>query len=825
MKISREWLSEFIDFNDLPFLEVTDLITTRVAEIEEVYTVGTPCDKAIVVKVNKVEAHPKKDNLTVVEVTDGKTSYQVVCSAKNVKQDMLTAYIPVGGVVRKSSLLAEEEFLNKVESGEVHGVLSEGLLVSESELGVGPLHLGIMDFTGEDVIIGSSVSTLGYISDQIIDIDNKSLTHRPDLWCHFGFARELSAILKRPLKVDFDPLVYENELFNQPEIADYEFILSCKGDCRRVSFTGISNIAICPTPSWVRRRLYSIGAGTKSLLIDLSNYILHEVGQPNHAYDVRSLRSNKIFVRKAGESEPFTGLDGIPRILTTNDMVMADTQGPVDLAGVIGGAEFSIQDDTNSILLEAANFDPVLIRKTCKEHGVRTDSSVRFEKSLSPYQTVLAPLRFIELLRRIGADFQLTGYSDIFDEKPESLSVNYNPLYIQERLGGVPELEEIDAILSRLKFEKVGNALKVPFYRATRDISIEDDLVEEVGRTIGYERVPSVSPKISSSSSRRSELGNAELKIREVLSSEGFTEVYCYTFASKERTENLGYALDASIEVQNPVDKNLNIVQLTLVPNMLDVLNLNNKNSESFFGFEIGRAYCRLDDSPNGYRERRLCSISGIDNKKNDSTQTGGNSVSEGALFYGIRKSVERLIYNLCGKIPSYESYDLKKQIDGPFELKDWMHPYRAAKVLVDSQVVGVIGEIKPSLLEVKSSRAVISEIDIHAVRNNSDKELFFRGFSRFPKSSFEVSLVVDARLEYNSMEKVFIEAFHHEDCQTSLIPFSIYRGAPLSETEKSVSLRFTFALPDGTLSGEQIEHLQKKVLEVADKNNYQLRG
>jgi phenylalanyl-tRNA synthetase beta chain len=777
-----------------------------------------------VVKVEEVNVHPKKDNLKVVKVTDGKKTYQVVCGASNVREGMLTAYVPVGGVVRKPSMVAEEEVLKEIEKAEILDVLSEGILVSESELGVGVSHQGIVDVVDDSVKLGSSVSVLGYVSDQVIDIDNKSLTHRPDLWCHFGFARELSAILKRPLKVDFDKLINDNEIEKAPRILNYKIEIKDGKDCRRLSFTKISGITKLETPAWVKRRLFAVGAGIRAFLIDLSNYILHEVGQPNHAFDINTIRGDQLLARRANKDEKFIGLDEIERELTVDDLVIADSKGILNLAAVIGGLDFSISDNTESVLLEAANFDPVVVRKTCKFHGVRTDSSVRYEKSLSPVQTILAPVRFVELLRRVGASFSLDGYSEIYPSVPADLKIAYNPVYIQERLGGVPEIGEIDEILKRLKFEISGESIKVPYFRATRDISISDDLVEEVGRTIGYERVPSVPPQINSARSKRSVIGTAEVKIREVLAADGFTEVYCYTFASKERTEKFGYPLEKAIEVQNSVDKNLNIVQLSLVPNMLDVINLNNKNTDSFFAFEIGRAYEQDASSVNGYVEKRLCSISGVENKKAEALPQGTPNISDGSLFYGIRKSAERLIYALCHKQASFKSYN-ESNSDLSFGLKSWMHPFRSARIMIDSTVVGMISEVRPSCLDIKSSRAVIAELDIMAIVALDNKNLRFKAFSRFPKSHFEVSLVVDSRLEYSELESKFKNALKSDNSQIEIVPFSIYRGAPLKEQEKSVSLRFTFSLDDGTLLGEQIEQLQGQVLKIAEDNNYHLRG
>ncbi len=870
MKISKDWLLDYVDISKHNFEEVCELITTRVAEIEGVHNVSTPVKYGVVVKVEEVKNFEleNKKNLKFATVFDGNRKYTLACGAPNLEKDMLTVLIPPGGYVRKVSPiktkinekeeLHEDQLADVIEDDLEQLVLveiksfgeqkSEGILVSEAELGISSNHDGIINLGLLGVVPGDKLDKLRLYEDQIIEIDNKSLTHRPDLWSHFGFAREISAVLGIPLKRDFDEVILTvQDLLNSridssnKNIRKIEPVIKQNEGCRRISVLGISGVSDCPSPLWMKRRLFAVGAGIRGILVDSSNYVLHDIGQPNHAYDLSLIKGDNLIAKAANDSESFTGLDTVKRSLSKQDLVIADSESAVSLAGIIGGMNSSITNGTTDIVLESANFDPVLIRKGCKVHQLRTDSSVRFEKSLSPYQTPLALLRYSELLEEAGQKISINFYADtdnISTNKTSSFAhypskVDFSFSYIRTRLGGVPETDqEIDNILTSLKFKISKNdtnnlTAEIPYYRATKDIGIEDDLVEEVGRIIGYERVPESPPYILSTGSSRTKTQEAEIKIRDSLSSQGFTEVYNYTFSSDQRTKDLGYDLSNAIEVQNPVDTNLKIVQLSLVPNLLNVVSNNLKNQSLFAGFEIGRAYSKKTDTSNSKSdsevlETRLlgCFMTG---SKKEKLANAVPEVKEGEVFYSLRKAVSRLSFQLTGREVEYASFDTTKTSE-VFGFKKWMHPGRAAKIILGDKVIGHIAEVRPSVLDTQTERVVIAEIDTNNLISSSTLPNSFKEFSKYPESFFEISIVMNKRVEFSTVKTFFFNELRSTNLN-SIDPLSIYTGAPMKEDQKSMSLNFTFSSLDRTLSQKEVNDLRDLVMSLVEKGGYSLRS
>ena len=599
---------------------------------------------------------------------------------------------------------------------------------------------------------------------------------------------------------------------------------------------------------WLRRRLYAVGGGVRNLLVDASNYVLFEVGQPNHAFDQRRLTGNEIRARLASQGENFLALDGIERKLSCEDVVLSDANGPLDLAGVIGGKGFSVEDDTTSVLLLSSCFDPVKIRKTCKRNQVRTNSSNLYEKSLSPYQVPMAPIRYVEILKKAGQQ-PLLPYSayDCFPNPPKPIFISYSNSYIRERLEGKPDTDlEIKQILERLNFEFEDSKVKVPYYRATKDISIVEDLVEEVGRTIGYENIPEAAPLILSTGSKRGIIQNAERGARALLCGMGFVEVYNYTFSSKELGESLGYDLTSAVEVQNPVDKNLKIVQVSLIPNLIDVAVRNLKVEKSVAGFEIGRSYHSLpgagklgnevldptDHYDSAVRERRLLGLflSGARAEKKTFSEP---EILNGQVFYTMKESIVRLAKELSGQDVEFKRVrgsGVKVSVAEDYQtLKPWMHPGRSACIWVGGVCLGLISEVRPSTMSLTginnvNDRVVVAEIDIEALIATKVKPKKFLEFSKFPDSFFEVSLVMKKDVQFDEVCASISERFKEKEYLKEIKPVSVFEGEPLKIGTKSLSLQFVFSKEEDTLSSEELFNLREAVIKSATDSGYSLR-
>lgn len=861
MRISRAWLSDYVDFDDISDERLSDLITTRVAEVDGARQVAVALNHAIAAHVLDVRACDNK--LSVVRLSIGDSEVQVVCGAPNCRAGMLAAYVPPGGFV----VVDEEQKTLQVEARDVHGVHSAGMLVSEAELGLSALHVGVFELVSDeyriDVKPGMSLSSIVGSADFVLEIDNKSLTHRPDLWSHFGFARELSAILHRPLK------------FNPDKWADNtndgrDLIASIKSDvsgswgvaiesgsqCRRFSGIEISNVSCVASPLWMRRRLFSVGAGVRNILVDVSNYVMHDIGQPNHAYDADRINGGVLLARKAKDGERFLGLDDIERVLTSDDIVIADADRAVALGGVIGGAGASICDNTNHLLLESANFDPVCVRLTTKRHQLRTDASNRFEKSQSPYATPLAICRTLELLRESFPQMKIHGQMlDAFVEQPKPLFIESSFGYISQRLGVAVPLETMKTTLSGLGFVFHGDVqdvfkVQVPYYRATRDISIADDLVEEVGRTFGYENVPECAPLISSTSPRRSKIKEFELNVRDVLRGAGFSEAYNYSFMRGEHALELGYALDNVIEIANPIDVSQRYLRSTLVPGLCDFVEKNAKYQDRCALFEVGRSYEQIVSQTACHEalnfrekynncpafERRLLGLAYMSGQSEELLEHHSlPALKSGGDFYALSNVISR-VCSQVSQIPitlrpiapaeftQQSILNARGVAASAFGLyRSWMHPCRAASVYLNGVQIGVMAEVRPGVLQDVSSRVVIAEVDLELLLEADVNNRLFTPLAKYPDSFFEMSVVMPSREPYSLLDQLLRNSVSSELLKRIDV-VSVYEGAPINDGYKSVSVKVVLGALDRTLSRSEIEMAQGALMQAVDGSQYEIR-
>jgi len=852
MKISRNWLSDFVDFEDVTDERFEELITTRVAEVDDVHSVGIDLSKIRLAKVLETAPIPDKDKLKKVKLSTGDAEVEVVCGAANCREGLFVAYAPPGSSFSMQSKSGESQLIN-VAKRAVGGVESNGLLLSERELDIGTDNSGILEITesllaevasaqgqgGLKLTPGAALSDLIGLQDTVLEVDNKSLTHRPDLWSHFGFARELSALLGRPLKKQVDPWATDESLLATLGSGDQITKISIEEGCgcRRFLALNFDGVSTMPSPLWMRNRLHAVGAGVRNLLVDLSNYVMHDIGQPNHAYDRRLLSSDSFHVRRAKDGEKIVTLDEAELELSKDDIVITDGQKPVALGGIMGGMESSIADDTTSVVLESANFDPVLVRQTAKRFGLRTDALNRFEKSLSAYTSTTALFRFAELLTSIDSNAKVVGsVSDCFLEKPKAVSVPVKYSYIRERIGAEVEDERIDQILSSLGFNVEAlssgeGVLDIPYYRATRDVSIQDDIVEEVGRIFGYENVPEVAPKIVSKASNLNQSSQLRYEISDLLRGAGFSEISSYSFMSPKQSESLGYSLSDAIKVKNPVDSDLSMIRTSLVPGMCLAIEKNAKNSNAFSLFEFGSIYEQIEkksERDNGAKQSHslcLAYTSGSGQKAGAEKKAGTTlepALEQGEAFYSLLSMFKRVVSLCSRKEISVERLSDKSGLK-------WVHPYRAANVLLDGKRIGVIAEVVKSVFDDVASRVVVAELDMDmlfekAFSRTEPSKGVFSPISKYPDSFFEMSVVMPKREEFSSLKQVIQE---HVDMSLlrNLEVVSVYQGEPLAEDQKSVSVKLFLGADDRTLSGDELQAIQDALMKGVDASKFELRS
>ncbi len=867
MYISRNWLEDYISLDGISNERFEEIVTTRVAEVDGVELAASPVDVAIVAAVTKVEAHPSKDKLSVVSLSLGKEQVQVLCGAPNVREGMLSVYLAPGAKFRSAG--AAEEYA-EVEVRTIEGIESKGVLVSERELGLSGDHSGIIDLTPQYIAscrrngseaqakAGELFSLYAGAADTILEIDNKSLTHRPDLWCHFGFVRELSAILDRPVLTSMDRFADNDEagakLLAELGSGKSDWAIEVAKDCGCYRFTGLElrGVQAIQSPLWLRRRLHAVGAGIRNVIVDLSNYVMHDIGQPNHTYDADLLSGTTLKVRLAKEGEVFDGLNDEQYTLAAEDMAVCDESGAIGLGGVLGGAKTAIRDETSRLLYEAASWDPVRVRKTSVRHALRTDASNRFEKSLSQYAVPLAQHRYVELMKELVPGSSVhSAIVDTFPNKPVKVTVPARFDYIRQRLGYDVPNEEITRMLSALGFNWIKeDRVEVPYYRATRDVSLEDDLVEEVGRTVGYENIAEEAPRIMSVAAPTRHVQEFEHTVRDLLCGMGFSETYDYSFMNPERAQAMGFSIEQAVELLNPVDVNQSHIRTTLVPGMVETLLSNGKNTSQLAMFELGRGYETSEDPRHtelqyrakfkntpGFERRLLTLLYASGRDESTIAQTVTPAVEQGADFFSMVTVVKRVvgkvsrqplslkpIFAVSGSNGSTAAGTAKSAAGDYTAYKQWMHPYRAVSLIVAGKEIGVLAEVTPQFREDFSHRAVIAEIDTEILIEADQKTSLFARPSKFPDSFFEMSVVMPKQSYYAELETL-LKSNVDSELLRRIEVLSVYEGKPLQENEKSVSVKLFLGAGDRTLSGEELDNIQNSLMAAVAESSFSLRS
>ncbi len=569
MLVSWRWLSQFVDTQGVDPLQFAEKFTTTVAEIDDVVQWGFGLRDVLVADVLAMAPHPNADKLRLATVDLGGRTVQVVCGAPDLRVGMRVPFVPPG-VTLPSGIT--------VRDGEVRGVASPGMLASEKDLGLSDENAGLLALDGCTARAGTPLHLAIELEDVLYDVDNKAITHRPDLWGLYGVAREVAAMLDKPLR----PFDLELKLGTAMPLA---IQVDAPDACPRYTCARLTDVAVAPAPVNARLLLRRLGTRPISNLVDATNLVMLETGNPLHAFDARSLRGNAIVVRRAHAHETLTTLDGQLRQLQAHDCVICDAEGPIALAGIMGGADSEIRPDTTEVVLEAANFDAPTIRRTAMRLGMRSESSARFEKALDPVMAEVAARRFLKLCQAWQPQAQIVSQlADMgpFTAEAKPLSIiRTTGTYLRERLGvTVAELSDawLDACLTQLEFAvaRSGDALAVtiPSFRATKDIKIAEDLVEELGRHYGYDNIRSEAPKVAARPPHTPPLKLLERQVRNTLVHAGLTEQVLYGFDDEDTRKRLLLSEPDGaprVAVRNPISSQHTHMRRNVLPNLLAV--------------------------------------------------------------------------------------------------------------------------------------------------------------------------------------------------------------------------------------------------------------
>ncbi len=767
MKFSYNWIREYAPDLDTPARQLERLITMRTAECEGIEEAGALLAGACAARVVSVEPLEGGHTVKAVVETGRYGAKVVVCGAPNCRPGITSVYVPVG---RKT----------------IHGVDSDGMLASGAELGINRDGAGIVEL---DAPPGAPAP--GGAPDSIIEIDNKSITHRPDLWGHYGMAREVAAILRLALRDPVEPALLPagpapiGVAIEDPEL------------CPRYSALVFENVTVRPSPAWLQYRLTAIGLNPINNIVDMTNFIMSELAQPMHAFDRDLLHGDTIHIRRARERESFLALNEQEYTLGPANLVIADARGAVALAGVIGGLDSAIVAGTTRMVLESACFHAASVRRTSAALKLRTDASMRFEKSQDPANTVRGLARAAALMRELSPGSRLVGgLADGGRAMPAPPPILLPMDWLVRKLGKEVDADEVRDILERLAFGVSEHApgvlaVSVPSWRATKDVSMKDDLVEEVGRMIGYDsiepRPPAVLATVPPANAERAFDGGA----RAVFAGQGFTEVYNYSFVAEADALAFGMAPEDHVAVANPIAPNQSLLRMSLLPELRANVLENGKRFETFRIFEIGREIHRQAE---GLPREIPHLAAAIHSREGD----GAAGLME------MKRAAQCLM-------PGAEAR--------PAAARTYEHPARAAEIHWRGAVVGRLFELHPGLAE---GRTAMLDLDLETVRAAAAGDRRYTPIRRYPSSAFDLSVVApvrelagDLRDKLAALAGPLLESIEYQ---------RQYSGPPLAAGTKSVSFRLTVGSAERTLSSEEVGALRAGLIDGMRAQGYDLR-
>ena len=792
--------------------ELVQKIGAQLGAVEEVIDYSARYDGVVVAKVVKSEKHPNADKLSVCEIDVGTMeTVQVVCGAPNVREGLIVAWIPPGTIV--PSTYDKDSFV--LEAREIRGVVSNGMLASPSELAISGDHEGILEIlsevVGEDnTKPGTLFKNLYGLSDTVIDIENKMFTHRPDCFGVLGVAREISGIYQHKFK---SPDWYlDKPVFTPANELPLKIVNETPELVPRFMAVAMSNVTIEPSPVWVQALLTRIGVKPINNAVDITNHLAYVTGQPLHVYDydkVKQLSGDvpTLTARHPKKGETITLLNGKAIEPRDEAIMIATDKTLVGIGGVMGGIDTEVDENTKNIIIECVNFDMYSIRRTSMAHGLFTDAVTRNNKGQSPLQNDVVLAQAMEMMRQHSGAKQASDVIDETHNLKNSQEIEVSPIFINTRLGSELSGDEITNLLLNVEFkvDNKGDSLKItaPFWRT--DIEIEEDIVEEVGRLYGYEKLPKILPKKSVAPALIDPKITTKKRIRTNLSSLGLNEVLTYSFIPEDLIKKAGQDSEIAFKINNALSPELQYYRLSLTPNLLNHVHVNIKNNYEKFGlFEIGVVHSKTeigeDDVPSEFG--RVAVVIADKNAKN-------------APFYGARTYINQL--GISGvKFVKYNddlvnSHKLMAQMFAPYDSERCVFLTNQ-----DGHPVGVLGEFKASVIKSFKLPNYCAgfELFLSAFKNTGNDYL---SLSRYPSISQDVCLEVDAKLPFSELNNATDDAVNNlipEDCSATLNLIDIFADEKMT-SKKRITFRINLSSYERTLTEDVIAKLVSNSVQV----------
>ena len=787
MNISRKWLKEFVDI-DASDREYAEVMTIAGQKVETTTRLDEEIKNVKVGKVLSIERHQNSDHMWVCKIDAGTgETLQIVTGAQNVRQGDL---VPVA---LHNSYLAGGVHITK---GKLRGELSEGMLCSIQELGLTTNDWpdaatdGIWILNGLDCAVGQDINELIGNDDSIVEFEITN--NRPDCYSLIGLARESAAAFNKPLRLH-EPVVRGGAEGSLPELLDVE--VPDADLCSRYTARMVRNVKIAPSPVWMRQRLRSAGVRPINNIVDITNYVMIEYGQPMHAFDYRYVNGGKIVVRRAGSDTELTTLDGTVRALTPDMLVIADESRPVGLAGIMGGENSEIVESTVDVVFESANFDGTSIRKTALALGMRTDASGKFEKNIDPMLTLPAVNRACELVELLGAGEVVDGVIDILNRIPESFTLPLEPEKINALLG--TEISEADMIeyLRREQVPVENGIILVPSWRP--DLRRMADIAEEVGRFYGYNEIPTTLMRGATTRGGYSPAQKLENKAGAALRAMGASEIITYSFGSPSGCDMIRMPADDprrnQLKILNPLGEDTSVMRTTALPSMLDILARNYAyHNKSVRLYELAKIYLPKDGSVLPEEPKKL--------------MLGAYGEED---FFSLKGMIEELLRALNAQAAEFAAVT-----DNPS-----FHPGRCASVSVGGKRLGVFGQIHPLVAQNYGMDCPVyaAELSFTDLMTVLAPEKTYRPLPKYPASSRDLALGCDEKIPVGELEACIRAAGGSLLRDVRL--FDIYRGAGILPGKKSVAFSLTFRADDRTLSDADIEPAMQRILAALEQH------
>ena len=783
MKLNRKWLNEeFVDLSHVSDKEFVETMTVAGQKVETYERMDAEIKNVVVGKVVSIVRHENSDHMWVCQVdVGGEEPVQIVTGAQNVHEgDLVPAalhnsYLP-GGI--------------HITKGKLRGEKSNGMLCSFAELGLTQNDLpdayadGIWILNGEDCKPGDDINLVIGNNDTIVDFEITN--NRPDCYSIIGLAREAAAAFNQPMR-HHEPMVKGSNAGSMYEMLDVE--VPATELCNRYTSRMVKNVKIAPSPKWLRQRLRANGVRPINNIVDITNYVMLEYGQPMHAFDYRYVASGKIVVREAEEGETLTTLDGNVRALTPGMLVIADDSKAIGLAGIMGGENSEILDDTTTVVFESANFNGTSIRQTALTLGMRTDASSKFEKNLDPMMTVPAVQRACELVELLECGDVMDGIIDIVNYVPAPRTLELEPEKINRLLGTEISEEDMVSYLNRLEIPVEGRTIHVPSFRP--DLNLMADIAEEVGRLYGYNEIPTTAFKNATQGGYSPEM-ILENKAGALCRSLGYSEIITYSFVSPTVFDQIRLPADSvlrnALRIQNPLGEDTSIMRTIAVPSMLDILSRNNAyHNKNVKLYELAKIYLPTEGQVLPQEPKMLVL----------------GTYGEGATFFSMKGELEAIFAGLRVKKASYTAV----------RNNPTYHPGRCAMVTVDGIELGYMGQIHPLV-----AKNYGMDVDVYCAEINFTKlfdlrlpDVTYTPLPKYPTVSRDLSLVCDEAVTVAQAEDVITSSAGKLLRDVKL--FDIYRGTGVPEGKKSMAFSLELRADDRTLTDADSEAVVSKVL------------